>query len=93
MRFRDVCGGRDRSDGPLSGPATGVIGDGGTGGNIPMGGVRRLGFPEIVLRDGRDTDNRVMSNVSFVGGAEGTEVRCLRTSGGRAGEVFDVRGD
>lgn len=83
---------RGRPDG-LSWTATGVTGEGGTGGNTAREGGRRLVFPVAVLMNGRDKDGRVTSNESFVGGAEGAEVRCLRIGSGRAGEVFDVRGD
>ena len=47
--FRDRCF-RRRGDGLLSCAATGVMGEGGTGGRVPSEGARRLPLPGAILK-------------------------------------------
>lgn len=90
--FRELRFRRGRDGGSPTGARTGVTGEGGTGGNTPRVSGRRLALLGAMLADARTTDCRVTWNVSFVGDADGADIRCLRTGNGRAGKLLNVRG-
>jgi len=81
--FRDRCF-RRRGDGLLSCTATGVTGEGGTGGSAPSEGARRLPFPGAILKcrpaGTRDTLKESLETGAESGGEEFVHGRGTRAS-------------